>query len=127
MTLFGVSNRIRVKDTGTFHCPHCGQQQAYARQGIDRAFFIAGIPVVTLGPKPDLIACAVCDYTFNVDVLTFQPTKPQRDAARLLGEVRQRLDKGYSPEYIVQDLIDRGVDPEVAQGAMALARRDADP
>jgi hypothetical protein len=124
MTLFGKGRRETVVDSGAFHCPACGVKRDYVRKTRENATFFLGVAVSTQGHEPDLIECTVCGNGYNTDVLDFNPSKPRPGVARLLGGVKQKLAKGYTPAYILQDLIDQGVERETAQAALDIAQKE---
>jgi hypothetical protein len=114
--------KTTVIGNGQFNCPHCGVERAYHHQRLQKYRALLFIPLSPEGDPWELIECQVCGKTYNLDVLEFKPSKPQKGAARLIGAVKAKLEKGYSEEYIIQDLIDQGVDPETAKNTVEIAK-----
>jgi hypothetical protein len=121
---FGVDTRETVIERGTFNCPHCGVARDYVRMARQNYGYILGLPLIAMDAVPDLIACETCGQGYNIDVLAFRPSRPHPSVAKLLAGVKARLAKGYTADYILQDLVDQGVTREIAQSAVEIAQRE---
>lgn len=121
MPLFGAGTRAHHIDDGTFSCPHCAEERSYRLEQQRDAIFVFGVPVLSRKATRELVICEACGGSFNLDVLRFTPSQPQRGAAQLLARVKQRLERGYDAAYITQDLIDNGVDPHTAHATVQIA------
>lgn len=124
MALFGKGYRYTVIATGQFNCPHCGVPRVYEHKEVHESVFFFGMPVGQQERQDDLVECTYCGYGYNTDVLKFRPSKPQPGVARIMGAVKDKLDKGFPAEYIYRDLLNNGVDPTTAQSAIDLVMND---
>jgi uncharacterized protein (UPF0212 family) len=121
MIVFGTRPRYKVVDTGQFNCPHCGKPREYQHKHGRNYFTVYFIPIFPIGEAHEFIECTTCGRSYAQDVLKFKPSKPQPDVARLLNDVRTRLERGYSLEYVIADLTSGGLDRDVAHNVVNMA------
>jgi hypothetical protein len=122
MIIFGTRARHKTIKSGKFHCPHCQRERQYAHKQGRNYFALYFVPIFPVGGEEEFIECQSCRRTYAVDVLQYKPAAaPQVDAARLLTAVKERLEKGYSVEYVVSDLTAEGMDREVAASMVTVA------
>ncbi|RMG73296.1 MAG: hypothetical protein D6711_11065, partial [Chloroflexi bacterium] len=74
--------KTTIIGTGQFNCPHCGVERTYDHQRLQKYKSLLFIPLRPEGDPWELIACQICGKSYNLDVLQFKPTKPQKDANR---------------------------------------------
>ena len=121
MIIFGTKARHKTVGTGIFHCPHCQRERQYNHKQGKNYFSLYFIPVFPIGDAGEFIECQSCGRSYSTEVLKFKPSKPQTDVARILNEVKRKLELGYSIEYVIADLTGEGFDREVATNMVNMA------
>ena len=69
MIVFGTTNLTFKKDTGSFLCPTCGNNQPYVEKNVRRFFTFYFIPIVPLDSVGRYIECQSCVQSFDPEVL----------------------------------------------------------
>ncbi|HLV34432.1 MAG TPA: zinc-ribbon domain-containing protein [Spirillospora sp.] len=122
--VFGTKVKTEIVGEGEFFCPSCQTQRKYVRKRGKNYFSLYFIPLFPLGDVGEFIECQHCGRSYNPDVLKQKLSKPQPDVARLLNNVKSRLENGYPVEYMIRDLTDDGIDLEVARNIVHMAIGD---
>ena len=71
--IFGTRGVTTTPDRGTFHCPQCGTQRDYAQKRVRRFFTLYFIPLIPLDQVGEYVECGVCQGTYDLAVLSFDP------------------------------------------------------
>lgn len=115
MIIFGTRAKTKTVGEGEFFCPHCHKERQYERKAMRNHFALYFIPLFPIGETSEFIECQRCHRTYGLDVLNFHPAAPpQNDAARMLNNIKAKLEKGQSVEYVVGDLTMEGLDRDIA-------------
>jgi tellurite resistance protein len=85
--IWGFKVRYKTVDTGTFFCPQCGGDRAYAHRVGKKWFRLYYIPLFPVGGVvSEVVQCGTCTKNFNMVVLQ-RPTSVQL-SAQLIDAVR---------------------------------------
>jgi len=69
LLIFGVRVRSRSIGAGTFHCPHCSGDRAYAHKHARQWFTLFFIPIIPMKEIGEFVQCETCQQGFPMDVL----------------------------------------------------------
>jgi uncharacterized tellurite resistance protein B-like protein len=78
MILIGTMNLARTRETGTFDCPTCGDNQEYRLKSRRPFLTLYFIPVVPIGPEERFVVCLGCRDKWDQTVL--EMNHQQREA-----------------------------------------------
>ncbi|MCA9245375.1 MAG: zinc ribbon domain-containing protein, partial [Phycisphaerales bacterium] len=73
LIIYGTRGVTTTKDKGEFHCPNCGDRQPYRLRRVRRFFTLYFIPLIPLDKLGEYIECDVCNGTYELDVLEYEP------------------------------------------------------
>jgi len=124
MIIFGTRARYKTVDTGQFHCPHCQKEREYHHKQGKNYFSLYFIPVLPIGDANEFVECQTCKRTYSTEAINFKPSKPQNEAARLLNDVKRKLELGLSVEYVIADLTSDGLEREIAENMITMVIGD---
>lgn len=125
MIIFGTKAKYKTIGKGVFYCPHCQTERNYERKQGKNYFALYFIPIIPMGDIGEFIECQRCGRTYSPDVLKFKPSvPPQTDAARMLNDIKAKLDRGMSVEYVVSELTVQGLDRDIAQNMVTMVIGD---
>ena len=77
--VFGTRGITTTKEKGEFHCPQCGNSQAYRWRNVNNFFTLYFIPLIPLGKAGEYVECGNCRSTFVPRVLEYTPELPNTD------------------------------------------------
>lgn len=125
MIIFGTRARYKTIKTGTFFCPHCQKERHYDHKQGKTYFALYFIPILPIGDAGEFIECQHCGRTYSLEVLNFKPTMPpQNDVARMLNDIKAKLERGMSVEYVIGDLTLQGLDRDIAGNMVKMVTGD---
>ena len=87
LIIFGMRVRSKRLASGTFACPSCGADRAYAHFEARRWFTLFFLPIIPLKVVGEYLECETCHHKFRTDVLTAPTTGQLQD--QLLAIVRE--------------------------------------
>ena len=73
MIIWGTKPLHSRIDSGKFYCPHCREQQPFARKRVRRFFTLYFIPVIPLADLGEYVECEHCSNQYLPDVLSYDP------------------------------------------------------
>lgn len=73
MIIWGTTGRSSRLESGTFHCPRCGNDKPFDIVGVHRWFTLYFIPVIPLGEAGRYLECKNCSATFDEAVRHHDP------------------------------------------------------
>ena len=119
--VFGTKTKTEDVGGGEFFCPSCQTKRKFTRKRAKNYFALYFVALFPLNEAGEFIECQHCGRSYNPEVLKQKLSKPQPDVARLLQNVKTRLENGYPVEYMVRDLTDDGLDLDVARNTIEMA------
>ena len=73
--IWGLRVRAKQLATGTFCCPSCGVDRAYAHKQARRWFTVFFIPIIPLNTLGEYVQCLTCNGTYQRSVLSLPTTE----------------------------------------------------
>jgi len=114
MIIFGTKPRMKTIASGTFFCPKCQTTRDYERKKGKNYFTLYFVPIFPVGDLGEFVECQTCHLTFNVDILNLKPPPPKVDLSTMLNALQSNLEGGQPVEYILRDLVNAGLDRDIA-------------
>ena len=78
MIIFGTRGVTYTKQAAQFNCPSCSGSSSYKHKRVRRFFTLYFIPVIPLDLLGEYVECQSCRGTFKLDVLTYDPSRMDR-------------------------------------------------
>ena len=122
--VFGTKVKTETIAEGIFFCPSCQAQRKYVLKKGKHYFALYFVALFPIGDANEFVECQHCGRSYNRDVLKQKLSKPQPEVAKLLNNVKARLENGYPVEYMIRDLTDDGIDLDVARNIVHMAIGD---
>ena len=91
MIIFGTRGVTSTKDTGTFYCPGCGDQQPYKLKNCRQFFTLYFIPVIPMKNLGEYVECQTCKETYQSAVLQYDPNQAAEKAVAEFHDVTRRV------------------------------------
>jgi DNA-directed RNA polymerase subunit RPC12/RpoP len=76
MIIWGVRTYHRTVNTGTFHCPKCGDIRQYKHRTGRRFFHLFYIPLIPLKASTEHVRCATCHTRYRPEIIAQAPAAP---------------------------------------------------
>lgn len=73
MIIFGTRGMNSRLESGSFHCPRCGNDKSFELIAVKRWFTLYFIPVIPLGEAGRYVECKSCAGTFDEKVRNYDP------------------------------------------------------
>lgn len=73
MIIFGTRGMNSRLESGSFHCPRCGNDKSFELIAVKRWFTLYFIPVIPLGEAGRYVECKSCAGTFDERVRDYDP------------------------------------------------------
>ncbi len=121
--IFGTRGREVEVGTGTFKCPRCQAERAYARKRAGTYFTLFFIPIFRVKDHGELIECQTCHQKYQVSVLDQReaPSSVVPEMDRLRTSIRRDLEAGMPLQMARQKLINEGIHENSAEHTVTLA------
>lgn len=124
LIIFGTKIKTEVVGEGEFFCPSCQTRRKYVHKKGKNYFALYFVALFPIGEMNEFIECQYCGRRYHPEVLKQKFSRPQPDVAKLLNNVKARLENGYPVEYMIRDLTDDGVDLDIARNVVQMAIGD---
>ena len=120
MIIWGSKGRTKIVGQGNFHCPRCQTTRQYKHHQVGKYFTLYFIPLFQTKKMGDYIECQICSTPFESSVLEYDHELNNK-IQRLIDGISEEIDAGVPINFIYQNLINDGVDEDVANNIIAMA------
>jgi hypothetical protein len=119
MLIWGIRQRQKVLDKGTFFCPKCNQNRAYKRKRAGKYFSLYFIPLLKVKNLGEYVECQVCHSAYDPGILD----RGSQDTLQLVASTRYALLHGTHPSAARSQLLEAGTDARTADRIIEMAQK----
>jgi hypothetical protein len=116
MIIWGSKGKTKIEGRGTFMCPRCNSLRPYLHHVAGKYFTLYFIPLFKTRTLGEYIECQTCFMTYKPEVLEWSRGRAQadEDIKKVIGEVRKQLESGVPIQFIMQALVEKGLEEQNA-------------
>lgn len=116
MIIWGSKGKTKISGRGTFMCPRCNSIQPYLQHTVGKYFTLYFIPLFQTRKIVEYIECQNCFMTYKPEVLDWGKERAEayEKFKQVIGEVRENLEGGIPVQFVLQGLIDQGLEEEIS-------------
>jgi len=116
MIIWGSKGKTKVEGRGTFMCPRCNSLQPYLHHVVGKYFTLYFIPLFKTKDIGEYIECQSCFMTYKPEVLEWSRDRYQANEKfkQMIGEIRENLESSIPIQFILQGLVDKGLEEQIA-------------
>ena len=119
MILWGTKGREKVVSEGMFFCPTCNTTRPYKRKSAARYFTLYFIPLFKTKKLGEFVECQVCKSAFDPKILE----AGSQGTLKMVATTRYSLLHGTPPSAARSQLINSGIDAQIADRIIEMAQR----
>jgi hypothetical protein len=124
MIIWGSRGKEKTMGEGQFFCPKCRILRPYKHQKIAKYFTLYFIPLFETKNLGEYVECQGCYTPFRTEILDYsqslqqQEQENQEEARKVMKEISDGLDAGFSLQAIASLIKNAGGNEEAATAAI---------